>query len=170
MSAMTGKPITGRRVLAWMIAFFGVVMVVNGVFVYLALDSWPGLSTPRAYEEGIAYNDTLADAARQRGLGWRSRADFGAPTPKGRLVSVFLTDGAGRPLSGRLVKGELARPVGEGARIPVDFVEETPGIYAALVRVPAAGRWRLDLSVGEAGADSVHYRMTHELWTEGTRP
>ena len=45
----TERRITGRMVLVGLLTFFGVVFAVNGVFVYFALDSWPGLTTEAAY-------------------------------------------------------------------------------------------------------------------------
>ena len=59
------RRITGWTVFYGMVAFFGVIIAVNLTFVYFALDSWPGLTTQHAYEEGIAYNKTLEQAAAQ---------------------------------------------------------------------------------------------------------
>ncbi|MBT3306984.1 MAG: nitrogen fixation protein FixH, partial [Alphaproteobacteria bacterium] len=56
---MGGQSITGRMVLIWLLAFFGTIFAVNAVLVFFALSSWPGLTTDKAYEEGIAYNRTL---------------------------------------------------------------------------------------------------------------
>ena len=154
-------PITGRRVLAWMIMFFGVIIAVNGVFVYLALDTWPGLSTEQAYEEGRAYNQTLADADAQNALGWRSRAAIGAPTPKGRVLTVRMSDAHGAPIVGLKVHVVLRRPVGDGVIVDATLGEEQPGVYGALVRLPALGRWQLALTANSA--NDVSYRMGHEL-------
>jgi len=44
LAAINGKPVTGRRVLIWLVAFFGVVIAVNMAFVYFALNTWPGLT------------------------------------------------------------------------------------------------------------------------------
>ena len=59
----TERRITGRMVLVGLLTLFGVVFAVNGVFVYFALDSWPGLATEAAYEQGLAHDQSLAEAA-----------------------------------------------------------------------------------------------------------
>ena len=37
------KAITGKTVLVWLLAFFGVIFTANAVFIYLALGSFPGV-------------------------------------------------------------------------------------------------------------------------------
>ena len=66
-----GRKITGKHVLVAMLAFFGLIIAVNATFVYLSLSTWTGLVSSNAYVEGLAYNATLEDAARQRQLGWK---------------------------------------------------------------------------------------------------
>jgi len=158
-------PITGRTVLIWMVMFFGVIITVNGAFVFFALNSWPGLTTGRAYEEGLAYNETLDQAAAQDAMGWQSRVNLSPATPKGRILSVrlFSADGAG--LDGLSVTALLRRPVGEGLDMDVALKQDGPGRYTALVRLPALGRWQAVLSV--ARGEKQSYRMVHELQASG---
>ena len=65
------RPITGRKVLWMLLGFFGVMMAVNGIFVYLALSSFSGLETVNAYVKGLDYNATLRRGAAQKALGWQ---------------------------------------------------------------------------------------------------
>jgi len=155
------RPITGRRVLTWVVAFFGFIFAVNGVFVYLALDSWPGLATPRAYEEGLAYNRTLEEAEAQAERGWRGRVALGPATPKGRPLSVVLAGRNGKPLTGLRVTGAFRRALGEGLDVKLRLSEERPGVYGALVRLPKLGRWNLIVAARDASGQA--YRMLHEL-------
>ncbi|MEQ8228531.1 MAG: FixH family protein [Rhodospirillales bacterium] len=157
-------PITGRRFFTWMVAFFAVISAVNATFIFLALDTWPGLTTSRAYDEGLSYNKVLADASAQNALGWKSRAHLGGATPKGRVLLVDIKGPEG-PVSGLKVFAELFRPVGEGTRISLALTPDGAGQYMALVRLPVLGRWRLDLTATR-GQESA-YRMTHELQTAG---
>ncbi|MHA1599926.1 MAG: FixH family protein, partial [Alphaproteobacteria bacterium] len=52
MSAGT-KVLTGRHVLIMVLAFFGLVIAANVIFVVLAWQSWSGLSTDDAYRRGL---------------------------------------------------------------------------------------------------------------------
>jgi len=63
---------TGRRVLIALLLFFGLVAAVNGIMVWLALESWPGRSTrDLGRDEG---NRLAASAVRrtpgERDGGW----------------------------------------------------------------------------------------------------
>lgn len=155
------KPITGRMVLIWMLAFFGVIIAVNLAFVYFALDSWPGLTTQKAYEEGLAYNKTLESAARQDAMGWQSRVSLGPVTPKGTRVLSLTMTGPGGPLTGLAAKAHLSRPLGEGLSVDGDLAEDRPGLYVALLRLPALGRWQVEVTA--QAADGRTYRMRHEV-------
>ena len=74
------KGIEGRHVLLGFIAFFGVIFLVNGIFVYYALGTFGGGDTSDPYRKGLHYNDTLAEAARQADQGWKEELVYGAET------------------------------------------------------------------------------------------
>lgn len=156
---MTAKPprkITGRMVLLGFVAFFGVIAAVNGVFMYLALSTWPGLTTEDAYKKGIAYNKTLDEAAAQKQLGWRSAVVFDA---SGKL-SVTLHGKDGAPLSGVTVEASLFRPLGDETVQKLTLEEAAPGIYAARFQAPQPGRWKADIA---AHRNDDAYNMRHEV-------
>lgn len=159
MSAMA-KPITGRRVLGWLLLFFGTVVAVNGAFVYFALDTWPGLSTRRAYEEGLAYNKTLDAARAQRALGWKSAVDFEGAEGGGRALTVRMANRDGAPVAGLAITVELRRPVREGEDRTLMLAETGFGAYRAVADVPL-GRWQAVVKAIDSGGRT--YRMIHDL-------
>ena len=161
------RPITGKMVLIWIVAFFAVIVAVNLTFVYFALDSWPGLTTQKAYEEGIAYNQTLEGAARQDAMGWRSHVVLGAATPKGTRMLTLTMTGPDGVLAGLAAQARLTRPLGEGLTVDVTLAEDRPGLYAALLRLPALGRWQAEVTA--RAPDGRAYRMVHEVQTGGTK-
>ncbi len=161
-----GGPITGRRVFMWLVAFFGVIFAVNMAFVYFALDSWPGLTTKSAYEEGLAYNKTLDQAAQQDALGWQSRVVLSASTPRGRVLDVTLMGPEG-PLHSLTVNALLRRPLGEGRETTVILDGEGAGRYVALLRLPVPGRWQVLLTARDGSGRT--YRMAHEVIAGGGR-
>lgn len=152
--------ITGRTVLFAMLGFFAVIFAVNGAFVFFAMDSWPGLSTDRAYEEGRDYNQTLAAAETQSALGWTSEVTL-STADGGYLAQVTLRGVNDVPLKGRTVNVRFSRPVGSDATIEALLNESIDGDYSGRVELPLSGRWQVLVEVGMD--DKVHYQMQHEV-------
>ena len=85
-SPVSPKPLTGRKVLFMLVAFFGVVFGVNFLMAKLAIDTLPGTEVDSAYSASLAYEKEIAaardqnarnwkvDAHVQRGAGWRRHA------------------------------------------------------------------------------------------------
>jgi len=154
------KEITGRTVLIGMIAFFGLIIAVNMVFVYFALDSWPGLSTEKAYEKGLAYNDKLAAAEAQAAKGWTSRITVAGDGQ----VSVRLTDAGGTGIAGLTVGLHLKRPTREGIDRQLSLIQTEPGLYKGQAENLPGGRWIAEVTATGAGIDD--YFLVHDILVE----
>ena len=168
MRAFTGRPITGRHVLIWLLGFFGFVMAVNAIFVYLALDSFSGLSTEQAYRKGLDYNQALEAVRAQRALGWQVEVESALPgfgQPLALTVSVQGRDGA--PLTGMTLRGQLRRPVEEQSDQALVFAELGEGRYRAQTPLPYLGNWDLRLTV--ARADGAQIEIERRLWLKSSR-
>jgi nitrogen fixation protein FixH len=157
MSARTGFRFTGRLALMLLAAFFGLVFLVNGVFVYLATDSFRGLDTADAYRKGLAYNRTLERADAQRALGWRVELGLDGAWPVLRLA-----DATGTPLNGLSVTGTARRPVDERADRTLAFVWSGDGSYRADVALPERGQWNLRVEVARDGGPP--FLIEQRLW------
>ena len=157
MNARPEFRFTGRTVLALFIGFFGVVFVVNGVFVWQATDTWRGLDTPDAYVKGLAWNATLERAAAQKALGWQIEVSLDGARP---VVRLFDRDG--RPLGGLAVTGVARRPVDEHADRALVLVGSGDGAYRADSDLPAHGQW--DLRVEVARRDGPPFLIEQRLW------
>jgi nitrogen fixation protein FixH len=151
------RPLTGRTVLYAMLAFFGVIIAVNGTFLYFALSSFPGLSTEHAYEEGVAYNQTLALAARQNAAGWVSQVSFSQP----ETINLTLTGPSGTGVGGLALEGLLMRPAHNRLDQKMPLVEVRPGQYRGVVSKALPGRWRLEVTARQN--DEQIYFKVHEL-------
>ncbi|MBT3305036.1 MAG: FixH family protein [Alphaproteobacteria bacterium] len=158
---MRHRPFTGRMALIWVLAFFGVVFAANGALVFFALDSWPGLMTDKAYEEGVAYNQTLDAQAAQARLGWSSTVAFESRGPGTGFLEIRLKDRDNTPVSGVAVRAHFRRPVREGFDVSVILNEIAPGHYGAPVTVSLAGRWYATIKARRK--DETVYRMRHEV-------
>jgi nitrogen fixation protein FixH len=146
---MSARPLTGRAVLAWVAAGFALVTAVNGTFVYFAVASWSGLTTVNAYNEGLAYNRVLDQAAAQARLGWRAEMGW-----RDGAAELRLYNRDGQPLDGLSVAARFARPVQEGFDRSVALTAAGSGRYAAPVDLPLPGQW--DMVVEARGAETVY--------------
>ncbi len=141
----SGRELTGRTVLAWLVGFFVVVASVNGVFIYAGIKSWPGLVSEHSYEEGLAYNQTLAAARANAAMGWTARLDY----RDGRAM-LMLTDRDGRALDGMKVEAVFTRPLGQTAEVATTLSSFGGGRYAAAVALPMPGQWEMAVTVDGA--------------------
>lgn len=142
-----GFRIKGWHVFAGVFAFFAVIIAIDGVFLALALRTFPGQVSVTPYEDGLLYNRHIAQMEAQDRLGWRATA---LAQPK--AVVVTLQDRAGAPLQGLRITGRLERPATQAGRLSLQFREQAPGRYAA---APGglSGTWDLALEARDkAGA------------------
>ena len=65
------KPLTGRRVLAYVLIGFGVIIAANMTLLYNAIDSFPGLEVKNSY---VASQGFDARVKAQAALGWKLNA------------------------------------------------------------------------------------------------
>lgn len=150
MSASMATPVDPRRGrwIPWaIVAFFGVVAAVNLVMIWLAISTWPGLETDRAYEEGLAYNRTLEAKARQDALGWQGEITGKMTRGFEAELTLRVNDADGAPLTGAVAVVRLLRPTSEGHDLIADLHELGAGSYRAAVTLPLAGIWDAEVTV-----------------------
>jgi nitrogen fixation protein FixH len=156
--AMAQRRSTRDRWIPWsFVAFFVSFITVDAVMVYLAVGSFSGVSTQNAYQEGLAYNETLAEARREKALGWTMDVGFAATGERQGRLSVTLLDRSGAPLHGATVTAELVRPTQEG----LDFTVPLAGAgqsFAADLELPLSGQWEVRLVAARADA-TLHHRQ-----------
>jgi nitrogen fixation protein FixH len=159
MTTNTMKQLTGRHVLFGLFGFFGVMLLVNGIFLYFALTTFNGLENPNAYQDGVNYNMRIEAERRQATLGWTHEVSL---TQGGRL-DVSVKDRSGNAVTGLSVIGTLVRPVSDRFAREIELDEVKPGLYAAEVSNIQSGNWIVALSANDTGSD-VTYRLKERLW------
>jgi nitrogen fixation protein FixH len=107
------------------------VIVVNGVMVYFALSTFPGLTTQNSYDRGRSYNRIIEEAARQDALGWTVQVAL-----RGERIALAVLDQEGRAVEG-VVEAEMARPL-EGTRVALGAANPREGFALPELR---AGQW-----------------------------
>lgn len=145
--------LNGYHIFGAIAAFFGVVFAVNGVMVFLALDSWSGLSTDDPYQRGLRYNTTLEAMAQRDALGWQENFTFTAADASGAQgesrgrIALEMRDRDGNLLEGLIVAGQIWRPTNEGFDRPLKLEAVGAGRYVTNVVFPLKGNWLVRLSV-----------------------
>jgi len=150
-NAKDPKAITGKTVLAWLLAFFGVIFAANAVFIYLALGTFPGVVVESSYEAGQAYNQEIAAAKAQAGLNWQVSSEFHRSGGDGGRLVVTAREPDGAPLYGVELNAMLRNPVHDGADMRVTFTADGGGRYIGEVDSLAAGNWTLVLLISQEG-------------------
>lgn len=151
----TGKPLTGRKVLAIVLAAFGTIISVNLVLAYQAVSTFSGLEVQNSY---VASQTFDADREAQLSLGWR----VGAEVEDGRLIIAF-TDQSGAPVE----VASLEAVVGRATHVRED---QTPafsyarGEFVAPVDL-APGNWNIRLVA--TAPDGTQFRQRVVLYVRG---
>lgn len=144
MSATNGSERAPPRDLwvPWLfVAGMALVVLVNGIMIYIAVSSFTGLQTEDHYQRGLDYNEVLVAERAQDALGWTVGVDF-QETGEGRArLSVQAVDRAGKPVNDAGVTVRLIRPVQAGHDMDLTLAASGDGLYAAEVELPLRGQW-----------------------------
>jgi nitrogen fixation protein FixH len=149
MATGPGFRVKGWHVLVGMLGFFATVIAVDVGMAVIAYRSYPGEVTAKPYEEGLAFNRTLATRAEERALGWKASLQATSVGAGQIRIRADIRDAAGQPVRGLKLGGVLERPATEAGRLQRAFTETRPGVYDATApEVP--GAWDLTLSGKDA--------------------
>lgn len=144
--AAAPKMITGRHVLIAVVAFFVVVVGLDSLFTVWAVQTFPGEVSPRAYEDGLAYNRILAERRAEAALGWSSKVTQGSQPGQ---VTVRFTDADGKPIEGLTVQADFHRPATQTGARSARLRSAVAGDYAGGPAL-ADGAWDLTLTAADA--------------------
>lgn len=145
------KPLTGGKVLAMLVAFFGVVIGVNMTMMRFAIQTMPGTDVDSAYTASLAYEKEIATAHDQNARNWKVDAQIRRGPNGGATLQVEARDTHGKPMSGLKFQGRLERPIDRRADRPVELAETGIGIYRGNAPLVAAGQWDLVIEAVAAG-------------------
>ncbi|MGI9384018.1 MAG: FixH family protein [Methyloligellaceae bacterium] len=155
--------ITGRHVLLALIAFFGVMLAVNGIFFYYAVKTFNGVETTDAYRKGLDYDRRVSEAGAQAQRGWQGALDYDR---RHKRLSLRLKDREGFAVPDLTVTAEIGRPATDrfDRIMPLDHVG--PGLYRGAAERLEPGQWIVAVEARRLrnGAPVVVYRMKERLW------
>lgn len=129
---------------------FVVIITVNAIMAYIAVDSWTGIETEHAFQKGQEFNQRLAQQSAQNELGWVASTKFihtpTADNPRAGTLHLNYKDASGLGVDGLSVEALAVRPTHEGYDREVKFVGTGNGAYLAPTTLPLAGQWELRIT------------------------
>ena len=143
MKSNPAKPLTGRTVLICLIAFFAVVIGMNGLMAKLAIDTLPGTDVDSAYKASLAYNAEIRAAEEQSTRGWRVAAHVERGVDGQASVKVEARDADNVPLAGLTFSARMFRPADNRSDRLVGLSERAAGLYDGKVGDVEPGQWEL---------------------------
>ena len=145
-----GRPLTGRAVLVSLLAFFGVVIGVNGVMMALAIGTMPGLESEKPYQAGVTYNAEIETARAQAARHWTVASHVGRDARGHATVRVEARDADGASVGGLTVTVRLTRPTDKRADRAIWLGEHEAGTYLGEAADVAPGVWDAELEAARA--------------------
>lgn len=154
-----GKPLTGRKVLFMMLAFFGLIITVNlGILMPNAIKTFRGLETASAYRASQDFNANLATAAEQVARGWIIEAQVEREANGVVVARITARDRDGQMLAPMEGEAMLARPADRRMDLAAPAELVGYGSYEARFADVAAGQWDIVLSFLQDGERVFHSR------------
>ena len=149
---MAGRELTGRKVLAITLGFFGIVLATNLTGAWFAVTTFPGLEVKNTYVASQNFDDELAANAR---LGWQVEGEY-----EDGVLTLTILDAEGRPAPVAEIDASIGRATFADADVSLEFAQsESP--YR--VEIPlAGGKWELRLKA--TAPDGTVFRQRHKIF------
>lgn len=137
MEEQKSKKNDNRIILYCFIGFFATFMILDSIFVYLAVSTQTGVVTEQPYEKGLDYNNTLAEAKNQPVI--NDEVSY-----KDGILTWVIKDNHNMPVNGH-AKATFFRPVQEGYDFMVPLESKGHGVYEIKPDLPLKGLWSVRL-------------------------
>jgi nitrogen fixation protein FixH len=144
------RPLTGGTVLLALLAFFGIVIGVNGVMIALAIGTMPGLENDKPYQAGVAWNAEIEAARAQAGRRWTVATHVTRDAQGRATLAVDAHDAGGGSIGGLTMTARLMRPADQRGDHTILLGERAPGTYEGETTGVAAGAWDVEIEAGRA--------------------
>jgi nitrogen fixation protein FixH len=144
------RELTGRAVLLWLLAFFGLVFVVNAVMVKAATSTFGGVEVQSSYKAGLQFETELARAQAQDDLHWRVEGQVARKAGEA-VLDLSVRDAQGLAVPGITAEARLAHPADERLDREVELKPTTAGAFHGQTAAQP-GRWDLIVDLYRGGA------------------
>jgi len=136
------RELTGRAVLLWLVAFFGVVFAVNGWLVQAATSTFGGLDTPSSYQAGLTFESEIARAERQQALHWQVDGKLQRDRAGEAVLDISVRDAQGQPVTGLNADAMLEHPANARFDEVIQLAKTGAGAFHGVAK-GHAGQWDL---------------------------
>lgn len=144
------NPLTGRKVLVMLIAFFGVVFGANAALIHYATSTFGGLESDHAFTEGIAYDRDIQASHAQDSLHWNVDASIRRAASGSLEVTVTQRDKSAAATDGLTAHVRFEHPANRSHDRGVVLGEAAPGVFAGSLDLDP-GRWDLVIDLQRNG-------------------
>src|SRR5690606_14944805 len=131
---------TGWHMLAIMLAFFGVIIVVNLIMAYNAHHSWSGLVVQNSYVAGQEFNEKSEIGKQQAALEWQVEENYSDGT-----FSYQIKYKNGEAVDVMGASALFKRPVGDAQDTLINLEVTGPGTMSAPVQLDD-GAWIMEVN------------------------
>jgi nitrogen fixation protein FixH len=150
MARAEPRQVTGRMVFVMIVAFFAVIIGVNGFMAHEALSTFRGVDVDSAYRAGQIFEHDVAMAETQDERHWRVNGQITAAAGGGKALDIAARDSTGAALAGLTATAQFTRPTDRRLDRTVSVREDTPGHFHGDVALPA-GQWDLVIELSRQG-------------------
>jgi nitrogen fixation protein FixH len=154
------RALTGRDVLLSLIAIFGLIFAVNTAFIVISVRTYRGEDEQKPYLQGVEYNHTLAERAKQSDLGWKASIGASRLANGKARIAVSLIQSNGTTEMHAVLSGELRHPADEHRDRQLTLHEMGAGEYRADIDGVTRGAW--DVIVRGTGPQP--FEASRRLW------
>lgn len=151
-----GKPLSGRTVLACLLAFFIVVASVNGVMMAAAITTFGGVETASSYQAGLAFAREISAVRAQQHLGWNVSVETSG-SARTTVIEIAARDRDNLPLAGLRTDGRLSHPLDRRLDRALVWREVARGVFRAETE-RASGQWDLVFELAQGGRSTFRSR------------
>lgn len=153
----------GWHALLWFLGFFGFMFVVNGIFLWAAITSFPGEDVEKSYLTGLDYNQELARRAHQEAAGWNAEIGISGTNQGFLLTTRLMTrDGSALPVFG--TQAQLRHPTDRALDRVVTLTPAGGGEYVAELGDLHTGAWSVNLAADvDPETDGFEFRASREI-------
>lgn len=154
------REVTGRTVLLWLVGFFAVVFLVNGIMAKAAISTFGGVQTQSSYRAGQTFEHEVAMAKAQGELRWQVDGKLDFDRAGAAVLAMTVRDAEGRPVGGLTADARLSHPADSRRDRVVPMRKTGPGAFRGEAEAQPGG-W--ELIVDFYRGDQRIYRSRSEI-------
>lgn len=136
------RELTGRHVLYWLIGFFGLVFLINGIMANAAISTFGGVETQSSYKAGQTFEHEVALARAQDARHWKVDGKLNLDRAGEAVLDMRVHDAEGQAVGGLTADARLWHPADSRRDHVIPMRKTGPGAFHGKAHAQS-GRWEL---------------------------